>query len=412
MIELDGGHHASEPAKAYDENRTKYLESQGLRVLRFWNNEVLTKTTEVLEEICRYFEKTLTPTLSQQERGQNQIPSLSGGGLGWGLSTNEKNNAKGQGYTPFEGIVLTDTFQLAEGEGRIEGVFPANSQRAEKQRQNDIRVIIGNPPYSAGQKSQNDNNKNLEYPYLDKRINDTYVEESTASLSRFVYDSYIRAIRWASDRIKDKGIICFVTNVSFMDGNAMDGVRKCLVKDFTSLYVFNLRGNQRTQGETSRQEGGKIFDGGSRATIAITLLIKNPEKKRNPHPNPLPTGEGVETNSDLEPSPFGRGQGEGAAILPLPLGEGWGEGAKANLYYYDIGDYLDRKTKLRMIEEFKSVENIPWKRLTPNSNHDWINQRDPAFDAFLSLGDKTDKTSTPLFASADSSKKRSTRGSG
>ncbi len=253
-------------------------------------------------------------------------------------------------YTPFEGIVLTDTFQLAEGEGRIEGVFPANSQRAEKQRKNDIRVIIGNPPYSAGQKSQNDNNKNLEYPYLDKRINDTYVEESTASLSRFVYDSYIRAIRWASDRIKDKGIICFVTNGSFMDGNAMDGVRKCLVEDFTSLYVFNLRGNQRTQGETSRQEGGKIFDGGSRATIAITLLIKNPEKAE-----------------------------------------------KGQVFYHDIGDYLDRKTKLKMIEAFKSVENIPWKRLTPNSSHDWINQRDPAFDAFLALGDKSDKQAITLF---------------
>ncbi|MCS6267047.1 MAG: DEAD/DEAH box helicase [Vampirovibrio sp.] len=253
-------------------------------------------------------------------------------------------------YTPFEGIVLTDTFQLAEGEGRIEGVFPANSQRAEKQRKNDIRVIIGNPPYSAGQTSENDGNKNQKYPHLDEQIRGSYAKFSTAILKNSLYDSYIRAIRWASDRIKDKGVICFVTNGSFMDGNATDGVRKCLVDEFTSLYVFNLRGNQRTSGETSRQEGGKIFDGGSRATIAITLLIKNPEKAE-----------------------------------------------KGQLFYHDIGDYLDRKTKLQMIEAFKSVETIPWKRLTPNSSHDWINQRDPAFDAFLSLGDKTNKHAITLF---------------
>ncbi len=233
---------------------------------------------------------------------------------------------------------------------------------------------------------------------MDKRINDTYVAGSTASLSRFAYDSYIRAIRWASDRLKEKGVICFVTNGSFLDGNAMDGLRKCLADEFTSIYIFNLRGNQRTSGETSRMEGGKIFDSGSRATIAITLLVKNPDRA-NPHPNPLPKGEGAGTLEPslltatdlLEPSPFGRGQGEGSLTQ--------GEGAKptAEIYYHDIGDYLDRKEKLQIIADFKSMAQLPMKRLKPNSSHDWINQRDPAFDAFLPLGDKSDKHAVTLF---------------
>ena len=243
-------------------------------------------------------------------------------------------------YTPFEGMVLTDTFQLTEGDGKIEGVFPDNSTRANKQRQNDIQVIIGNPPYSAGQKSENDGNKNLKYPSLDEKIRSSYAKHSSATLKNSLYDSYIRAIRWASDRLKDKGVICFVTNGSFLDGNAMDGLRKCLADEFTSVYIFNLRGNQRTSGETSRMEGGKIFDSGSRATIAITLLVKNPDRAT---------------------------------------------ASTAEIYYHDIGDYLDRKEKLQIIADFKSMAKLPMKRLKPNSSHDWINQRDPAFDKFIPI---------------------------
>jgi predicted helicase len=268
-------------------------------------------------------------------------PSPFGRGQGEGLT-----------YTPFEGMVLTDTFQLTEGDGKIEGVFPDNSTRANKQRHNDIRVIIGNPPYSAGQKSENDGNKNLKYPSLDEKIRSSYAKHSSATLKNSLYDSYIRAIRWASDRLKDKGVICFVTNGSFLDGNAMDGLRKCLADEFTSIYLFNLRGNQRTSGETSRMEGGKIFDAGSRATIAITLLVKNPDRAT---------------------------------------------ASTAEIYYHDIGDYLGRKEKLQIISDFKSMAQLPMKRLKPNSSHDWINQRDPAFDAFLPLGDKSDKHAVTLF---------------
>ncbi|MGL6193310.1 MAG: Eco57I restriction-modification methylase domain-containing protein, partial [Thermoguttaceae bacterium] len=177
-------------------------------------------------------------------------------------------------YPPFPGIVLTDTFNMTQERKLID----ENSKRAKRQRDKKIRVIIGNPPYSAGQRSQNDNNQNTRYPELDKRIEETYTAASTATLSRYTYDSYIRAFRWASDRIGDKGIICFVSNGSYIDGNAMDGFRKCLAEEFTDIYCFNLRGNQRTQGEISRKEGGKIFGSGSRTPVAITLLVKNPDK--------------------------------------------------------------------------------------------------------------------------------------
>jgi predicted helicase len=253
-------------------------------------------------------------------------------------------------YQPFEGMVLTDTFQLAEGEGRIEGVFPANSQRADHQRKQDIRVIMGNPPYSAGQESENDGNKNLKYPVLDDAIRGTYAKHSTATNKNSLYDNYIRAIRWASDRIKDQGIVCYVTNGSFIDGNATDGLRKCLTDEFSSIYCFNLRGNQRTSGEISRREGGKIFGSGSRTPIAITLMVKTPQ-----HQGPC------------------------------------------QVFYHDIGDYLSREEKLAIIKDFGSIQGMTWKPLTPNDQHDWINLRDPAFEAFTPLGDKEDKTAKTLF---------------
>jgi predicted helicase len=147
--------------------------------------------------------------------------------------------------------------------------------------------------------------------------------------------------------VKDKGIICFVSNGSFIDGNAMNGLRKCLADEFAAIYCFNLRGNQRTSGELSRQEGGKIFGSGSRNAIAITLLVKNLE--RNGH---------------------------------------------CQLFYHDIGDYLSREEKLNMVAEFQSVQKIPWQTITPNKNHDWINQRDEAFEKFIPLGLKEEKGST------------------
>ena len=244
-------------------------------------------------------------------------------------------------YEPFEGIVLTDTFQLSEGKGTFDDPnFQVNSERAAKQNKRDIRVIIGNPPYSAGQKSANDLNQNLKYPCLDQRLKETYVKFSTATLRNSLYDSYIRAIRWASDRIGTSGIVCYVSNASLIDSISTDGLRKCLAEDFTSIYCFNLRGDQRTSGDLSRREGGKIFGSGSRAQIAITLFVKNPAKA-----------------------------------------------GKFQLHYHDIGDYLTREQKLEMISKFATVQNLPWKRIKPNASHDWINQRDEAFEVFMPIAD-------------------------
>ena len=254
-------------------------------------------------------------------------------------------------YVPFDGIVLADTFQMNEGKGQFEEqMFPENNKRVKRQMESPIQVIIGNPPYSAKQDNENDGNKNIDYPHLDDRIKTTYVEKSEAKLKKNLYDSYIRAIRWASDRIKNKGIICYVTNGSFIEANNMDGLRKCLTDEFTSLYIFNLRGNQRTSGEESRKEGGKIFGSGSRTPVAISIFIKNPEKTQN-----------------------------------------------KEIYYYDIGEYLTREEKLRIISEFGSIEKIHWEPLNPNDSGDWINQRDPAFDKFIPLGDKSNAPNIKKF---------------
>ncbi|MFM6619215.1 MAG: type ISP restriction/modification enzyme, partial [Dolichospermum sp.] len=190
---------------------------------------------------------------------------------------------------------------------------------------------------------------------LDSRIADTYAKFSTATNKNSLYDSYIRAIRWASDRIKDKGIVCFVTNGSFLDSNSADGLRKCLVDNFTSIYYFNLRGNGRTSGETCRKEGHPLFaalggKGGSLAPIAITVLIKNPDKKQ-----------------------------------------------ETKLFYHDIGDYLSQKEKLDIIKGFGDVSTMKWQEITPNENYDWINQRHDDFESFISLGDKKDATTKTIF---------------
>lgn len=250
-----------------------------------------------------------------------------------------------EGYIPFNGICLTDTFQLGEdsdADNIFTEVFPHNSKRVQEQKRKPITVIIGNPPYSVGQKSANDNAQNQEYPTLNSRIEQTYAVGTNANSIKALYDSYIKAFRWASDRLpKEGGVIGFVTNGSWIDGNGMDGFRKSLEKEFSSIYVFNLRGNQRTSGELSRKEGGKIFGSGSRTPIAITILVKK--------------------------TLFGN--------------------QKAKIYYHDIGDYLSREDKLRIVKTFGSIANpaMDWKVLEPNEQGDWINHRNEAFSSFLPL---------------------------
>lgn len=245
-------------------------------------------------------------------------------------------------FTPFKGIVLTDTFQLGEVRSEVlfSEMFPENSKRLEAQKRGPIRVIMGNPPYSIGQKSANDNAQNQSYDILDSRIADTYADLSTAGLNKSLYDAYIKAFRWSTDRLdrEDGGVIAFVTNGAWLDGNSTDGFRKSLEKEFSTIYVFNLRGNARTSGEQRRKEAGNVFGGGSRTPISITLLIKHPD------------------NSE-----------------------------KAKLYYHDIGDYLSQKEKLDIIADFKSINKIDWKNLKPNEQGDWINKRNHVFDTFIEV---------------------------
>lgn len=247
-------------------------------------------------------------------------------------------------YLPYNGICLTDTFQLGENseDDIFKHFFRQNSEAVEAQRRTPIRVIIGNPPYSVGQKSANDNAQNQKYPILDQRIAETYVAASTATLTNSLYDSYIRAYRWATDRLspEEGSVIAFISNGAWIDGNSHDGFRASLEKEFDKIYVFNLRGNQRTSGELSRKEGGKIFGSGSRTPIAITLLVRYPEAQR----------------SD-----------------------------KCQIFYHDIGDYLNREEKLCKITQAQSYRGLDWTLITPNEKHDWINQRDGLFDTLLPL---------------------------
>ena len=261
-------------------------------------------------------------------------------------------------YVPFSGICLTDTFQLGENPERKQqdmgDMFRQNSERVTAQQNTPLKVIIGNPPYSVGQRSANDNAQNQSYPRLEKRIAETYGTGVNASLLKTLYDSYIKAFRWASDRLDPQigGIIAFVSNGSWLDGNATAGFRKCLEKEFSSIYVFNLRGNQRTSGEQSRREGGKIFGSGSRTPIAITLLVKNPVRA-----------------------------------------------GKARILYKDIGDYLSQKEKLDIIKKYGSFADpdFEMQKIKPNRHGDWISQRSEVFETFIPIGDKKNKTTSTFF---------------
>ncbi|MDK4311740.1 DEAD/DEAH box helicase [Corynebacterium accolens] len=243
-------------------------------------------------------------------------------------------------YVPFTNIALADTFQVHE-DGDIPdlNIFRENNATIERQKNAPINVVIGNPPYSAGQKSANDLNANQKYPSLDKRIADTYAASSTAQRKGALYDSYLRAFRWATDRIGDQGVVAFVSNGGWIDGNTGDGVRLSMAEDFTDLYLFNLRGNARTAGEQRRKEAGNVFRDGGRTTIAVMIGIKDPAK-----------------------SGF-------------------------QLHYRDIGDYLTAEEKLEIVDS-SSIETIDWHSITPNKEGDWLNQRSEEFETWPVIGEK------------------------
>ncbi|MFP6158216.1 type ISP restriction/modification enzyme [Helicobacter pylori] len=247
----------------------------------------------------------------------------------------------------FKNIALTDSLDYLE-EKTNKGVFPFFEDLKENKEVKDtlagqnIRVIIGNPPYSAGAKSENDNNQNLTHPKLEKLVYEKYGKNSTAKVGKATRDTLIQSIRMASDLLKDKGVLGFVVNGSFIDSKSTDGFRKCVAKEFSHLYVLNLRGNARTSGEERKKQGDGIFDSGSRATVAVIFFVKDKSVSNN------------------------------------------------TIHYYEVEDYLKREAKLNLLAGFENLDFVPFKEITPNNKGDWINQRDDAFEKLIPL--KRDKT--------------------
>ncbi len=252
-------------------------------------------------------------------------------------------------YREFEGALLTDTFQMTEQQNQIdEFFFVDNSIRQLEQADLDITVVIGNPPYQVGQDNENDNNKNEKYPTLDERIRTTYVERSEAVLNNSLYDSYIRAFRWASDRIGDEGIVCFVSNGGWLRSSSGAGVRRTFAKEFDSIYALDLRGHKEFRRMTRAQmdaEGDNVFGSGSRASIVITLLVKNRETKER------------------------------------------------GIHYLDIGPSLSLKEKLDLSASF-SQEEPNWEIVEQDERGDWVDKRDGSYYDYAPMGMK--KRSSPL----------------
>jgi predicted helicase len=267
-----------------------------------------------------------------------------------------KTKKKDMEYMPFPGICLTDTFQLGEtgeGENLFSEIFPQNSKRVLEQRKTPLRVIMGNPPYSVGQKSANDNAQNQSYPKLEARIAETYAFNTNATNKNSLYDTYIKAFRWASDRLdkENGGIIAFITNSGWLEKGASDGIRKCLQEEFSSIYVLNLRGAIRGKsGEAAKREGQNVFD--IMTGVAITLLVKTKNAKE-----------------------------------------------KADIYYRDIGPYLSRNDKFSFLINMKSIFNISNEmiQVRPDKHNDWLSLRNDTFSSFIPIGDKEDKSGNVYF---------------
>ena len=250
-------------------------------------------------------------------------------------------------YSEFGNICWMDTFESGTKnyEKMTEYMGYENVRRIAEQQKRRINVIVGNPPYSAGQNDFNEENPNLSYPYVDARIKETYAKKTNSANINSLYDSYIRAFRWASDRIAESGIVAFVTNGGFLRSESGAGIRAYMHEEFTDVWCLDLRGNQRTQGETSRREGGKIFGSGSRSPVAITILVRNPNKKKH------------------------------------------------EIHYSDIGDYLSREQKLKAIGNAGSIPSLKgWEPIKPDGNHDWLDQRDDTFTEYLPIGSKETKS--------------------
>ena len=241
-------------------------------------------------------------------------------------------------------MIWTDTFANNRQSDIFSTTLGENNARLAELNRQDIRVIIGNPPYSVGQDNANDDNQNDHYEELDDRIAKTYAARTEAVNKNSLYDSYIRAYRWASDRIGDKGIIGFVTNAGWIDSNSADGMRKCLAEEFSAIYVYHLKGNARTQGEQRRKEKDNVFGEGSRAPVAIVFLVKNPASAEH-----------------------------------------------GKIYFHTVDDYLTREEKLACLRRDASMVYTQTNVLVPDAHSDWLNQRDDSYAKFMRVDGKKTK---------------------
>jgi predicted helicase len=231
-------------------------------------------------------------------------------------------------YQPFENLCLVDTFQLAEGpQMSMAFMTAANTERVERQKQAPIFVIIGNPPYNAHQLNENDNSKNRKYAVMDKRVAETYARDSAATNKNALSDPYVKAFRWASDRIAQtgEGIVAYVINNSFITDNLYNGMRKHLQSDFSAIYHVNLKGNARTTEEQRRREGGNVFDDAIRVSVGITFLVK---KKNQTEP--------------------------------------------AKIYISTVDDYLRGDAKKEFLVMAEHILNLPNEPMVSNEKYNWL----------------------------------------
>ena len=262
-------------------------------------------------------------------------------------------------YHEFPGMVLADTFRLnADITRPLHPIFRENGERAQNEEDDStVNIIIGNPPYSVGQKNANDNNQNTRYEKLSASVKESYARCSISTLKNSLYDSYILAFRWASDRLKEqpRGVVCFVTNGSFLDSNGTSGIRLCLAKEFSKIYIFNLRGNANTSGELRRKEGGNIFGDGTKCPVTVTMLIKDERRK----------------------------------------------GGKCEIYYYESGDYMKEKEKLAELSRLESFGKMIcgglMRTITPNNHGDWLTMRAEIYEDFFRLGNKREADKPAIF---------------
>ncbi len=246
---------------------------------------------------------------------------------------------------PFEGLCFVDTLALADGPPRL--FTERNTTRIERERDAKLMVIIGNPPYNVGQGNENDNNKNRRYPFIDSRIRETYAKDSQATNRNALSDAYVKFFRWAADRLNGRGgVVCYISNNSFVDQIAFGGMRKHLLHDFTQIWHLDLHGNVRKNPKLSGTTHN-VF--GIQVGVGITIAVRASE-------NPA------------------RG-----------------------LWYYRVPEDWRKEEKYAFLANAGSMEQIPWQELEPDEHHLWLTEgMRPEFATYLPMGTKQAKSSREL----------------